>query len=218
MTDRPPGQPDRGGSGKRPDPRSAVERAADHAALERLADELLPALVAKLGATGLGELEVREGAWRVRLRRPAGATGPTRRGSERPSRSQPGHESHGHPPVALEGRRPAADPGSRNGYERGEPMAAKRAPGASPGTSGGPPRERIVATSPSVGIFQPGLAPGARVRAGDRVAIVDLLGLPQDVISPIDGIVGATLVEAGDGVEYGEPLVVVQPDTGTGER
>ena len=48
------------------------ERAADHAAIDRLTGELLPALIAKLGATGLGELEVREGAWRVRLRRPAG--------------------------------------------------------------------------------------------------------------------------------------------------
>ena len=45
--------------------------AADHAAIERLASELLPALIAKLGATGLGELEVRQDGWRVRLRRPA---------------------------------------------------------------------------------------------------------------------------------------------------
>ena len=37
------------------DPRSAAERTADHAAIDRLADELLPALVAKLSATGLGE-------------------------------------------------------------------------------------------------------------------------------------------------------------------
>ena len=50
--------------------RGPAERAADHAAIDRLTDELLPALIAKLGATGLGELEVREGAWRVRLRRP----------------------------------------------------------------------------------------------------------------------------------------------------
>ena len=47
--------------------------AADHAAIDRLASELLPALIAKLGATGLGELEVRQDGWRVRLRRPADA-------------------------------------------------------------------------------------------------------------------------------------------------
>ena len=63
----------------RPD-RSPAERSADHAAIDRLSGELLPALIAKLGATGLGELEIHEGAWHVRLRRPAeGApTGSTR--------------------------------------------------------------------------------------------------------------------------------------------
>ena len=52
--------------------RSPAERSADHAAIDRLSGELLPALIAKLGATGLGELEIHEGAWHVRLRRPAG--------------------------------------------------------------------------------------------------------------------------------------------------
>ena len=62
---------------RRPE-RDAAERAADHASIDRLTMELLPALIARLGATALGELEVREGAWRVRLRRPAnGASGTT---------------------------------------------------------------------------------------------------------------------------------------------
>ena len=202
-------------AGRRDDPRTPAERAADHAALERLSDGLLPALVAKLGATGLGELEVREGAWRVRLRRAPGATSPSRRGADRPSRAQPGHEGHGHAPVAIEPGR-SVDP-SRNGHERGEPITAERHAGS--GNAAGD-ATRILATSPTVGIFRPGLAPGARVRAGDRVATVDLLGLPQDVVSPIDGIVGATLVEAGDGVEYGEPLVEVHeaPPVAAGER
>ena len=52
----------------------AAARAADHAAIDRLTEELLPALIAKLGATGLGELEVRQGGWRIRLRRPATAS------------------------------------------------------------------------------------------------------------------------------------------------
>ena len=36
---------------------------------ERLIEEVLPALVARLGVGRLAELEVRSGAWRVRLRR-----------------------------------------------------------------------------------------------------------------------------------------------------
>jgi acetyl-CoA carboxylase biotin carboxyl carrier protein len=39
------------------------------AGLEELTDEVLPALIARLRASRLGELEVRTGAWRVRLRR-----------------------------------------------------------------------------------------------------------------------------------------------------
>jgi hypothetical protein len=58
------------------DGRSEKARAADHAAIDRLADELLPALAAKLAATGLGEIEVREDQWKVRIRRPGGE-GPT---------------------------------------------------------------------------------------------------------------------------------------------
>ena len=62
--------------------RNAAERAADHAGIDRLTTELLPSLMAKLTATGLGELEVREGAWKVRLRRPAEGAGVA---TERPS-------------------------------------------------------------------------------------------------------------------------------------
>jgi acetyl-CoA carboxylase biotin carboxyl carrier protein len=203
MTDRP--QP------RRADQRTTVERAADHAALEGLADGLLPALIAKLGASGLGELEVREGTWRVRLRRPLGASAgiaATRRPADRAGRVQPGHEGHGHAPAAIEARRGgsrAMGGHSTNGTDPGEPIAAERHAEA---TAEEP---RLTALSPAVGVFRPGLAPGARVRAGDRVAVVDQLGIPVDVTSPVDGIVGATLVDAGDAVEYGEALVVVEP-------
>ncbi len=37
--------------------------------LARVADELLPPLVARLGVSDLGEIEVRRGTWRVRIRR-----------------------------------------------------------------------------------------------------------------------------------------------------
>src|SRR5262245_29701880 len=61
--------------------------------------------MAKLGSTNLGELEVREGEWHVRLRRPYGVgPGEGRRAGDKPSRSQPGHEGHGHGRAAPEGR------------------------------------------------------------------------------------------------------------------
>lgn len=178
-------------------------RLADHAAIDRLTEELLPALVAKLGASGLGEIEIREGTWRVRLRRPAGSADGTlhgRRSTDRPSRPQPGHAGHGHAPAAVEGHRPAA-------IRDGTAMTA-----IGPGRPASEPSRdpnRAVATSPAVGIFQPRpeMRPGTRVRAGDRLGFVDVLGVRQEVVSPVDGRVGATVVEAGEAVEYGQELV-----------
>ena len=163
--------------------RDPAERAADHAAIDRLTAELLPALIAKLGATGLGELEVREGAWRVRLRRPGGPAGRERRASDR-AVERSGDRVHQPPP------------------------RAHHAPSHATVRSD----SRSVATSPAVGIFQPrkDLTAGARVRAGDRLGAVDMLGVAQEVVAPIDGIVGTSLVEAGEAVEYGQDLVAIE--------
>jgi pyruvate/2-oxoglutarate dehydrogenase complex dihydrolipoamide acyltransferase (E2) component len=38
-----------------------------------------------------------------------------------------------------------------------------------------------------------------------------MLGIPQEVVAPIDGIVGASLVEPGQAVEYGQELVIIEP-------
>jgi len=84
------------------DPR--IER--DHAAISDLADDVLPALIAKLATSGLGEIEVREGAWKARLRRPAGAD--DRKGSGRGSVG--GHSGQGHAPAAGRPRPPGVLP------------------------------------------------------------------------------------------------------------
>ena len=209
----------------RADSRTPEARAVDHATIDRLADELVPALAAKLATTGLGEIEVREGDWRLRVRRPPDGPNLGRRATDRPSRSQPGHAGHGHAPAALEGHkaaRPAvAAAHSTNGSAPAAPVqaraeskdAARRRSDADP--------HRVTARSPAVGIFQPksGVRPGTRVRAGDRLGVVDMLGVPQDVVAPADGVVGAGLVDAGDAVEYGQELVVVElmtPAAGAG--
>lgn len=187
--------------------RDAVERAADHAAIDHLAGELLPALIAKLGATGLGELEVREGDWRVRLRRPAVDAVPTRSGPGRDKRSSDRDRSE---------RGDRSDRGDRT--ERGERNADRAARATQhathdpdvTGTGGG--ASRSVATSPAVGVFQPraDLATGSRVRSGDRLGAVDMLGIAQEVVAPIDGVVGASLVEPGEAVEYGQELIRIE--------
>lgn len=37
-----------------------------------------------------------------------------------------------------------------------------------------------------------------------------MLGVPQEVVAPTDGVVGASLAEGGDAVEYGQELVVIE--------
>jgi len=206
------------------DPRSADERAADHAAIDRLAEELLPALVAKLSASGLGEIEVGEGSWTVRVRRTADAVaGHGRRLTDRPSRSQPGHAGHGHAPGGFEGHRGAREPKaavtaySTNGATpaTGEVAAPSSAAGPQAASRSGEEaadRYRVVATSPAVGVFQPRAEAksGTRVRSGDRLGAVDMLGIPQEVVAPADGVVGASLVEPGQTVEYGQELVIIE--------
>ena len=189
---------------------SGPDRDADRAAIAGSIGELLPALIAKLGATGLAELEVRQNGLRVRLRRPTeGSASRDRRSTDRADRgdrtvragsasSGPGH-STGLAPVGP-------------GRDGREPREGRDGRAASPRDD-----NRAVATSPAVGIFQPrsSARAGTRVRAGDRIGTVDMLGVPQDVVAPNDGVVGANLVEPGDAVEYGQGLVVIEFATAT---
>lgn len=181
------------------DPRDPPERAEDHAAIGRLADGLVPALIARLARSQLAELEVQEGDWRVCLRRPSvSAAQPAKAASDRASRVSAGQDAHGHPRSAGEGKR-------RNPIETDSTNGA----GGGKAGKGLEAVTRAVATSPAVGVFQPGSRSkaGTTVRTGDRLGVVDLLGVPQDVLAPADGVVGATLVEAGTAVEYGQELI-----------
>jgi biotin carboxyl carrier protein len=185
--------------------------AADHATIDRLAGELLPALIAKLGATGLGELEVHQDGWRVRLRRPAdGSPARERRPSGGAARTQPGHAGHGHGPLPTEGHRGARPTAvSTNGATPGQHVAV--GPGRSlPADI--PTDGPAVAVSPAVGVLRlnPDVTAGRRVRAGDQLGVVDMLGVPQEIVAPVDGVLGEQLVDNGDAVEYGQELVVIE--------
>jgi biotin carboxyl carrier protein len=171
----------------------------DHRAIDCLADDLLPALIAKLAAGDLGEIEIREGAWKARLRKPAGSSRSAARAAIealQASSARAGAAERG-PVEAAHGRKDA-------------PAEIEDVP--------------IMAVSPAVGVFQPrkDLAVGLAVRAGDRLGTVDVLGVREDVVSPIDGVVGTSLVEAGEAVEYGQGLIrIAMPEKraqlGTGE-
>jgi acetyl-CoA carboxylase biotin carboxyl carrier protein len=103
------------------------------------------------------------------------------------------------------------------------PVAKASSPAASPAA---PPVDEATPTdgtaieSPSVGLFwrapSPGAPPfvevGQKVAAGDTVAIVEVMKLMNHVASPVDGVVTAILVENGGAVEYGQTIVVVDPE------
>jgi biotin carboxyl carrier protein len=189
---------------------STADRLAAHEGISALADGLLPALIARLGSTQLGELEVREGDWHVRLRRPATAEardGREPRGdrADRAARAAAGHEGHAHV-RGMDGHRSGRPAGAHvdgasatNGTGVPKPEHAPPSQDRAPG----------VATSPAVGVFQPGprATAGTRVRTGDTLGVVDVLGVPQEILAPVDGIVRETLVEAGTAVEYSQELV-----------
>ena len=160
--------------------------------IARLADELLPVLIARLEASALGELEVREDGWRVRLRRPLQLNG----------------RSAGDEPLLLgrvgEGTRPPGGSGSTGGQAPAEGRPA----------GGRAERKRAQVTSPAVGYFLPrdDLVPGTSLRNGDVIGHVDVLGVRQEVVAPIDGVLARLDVASGQAVEYGQLIGRLEPD------
>ena len=162
----------------------------DHAAIRRIADELLPALMARLEASSLGELEVSQDGWRLRLRKPLDRVSST------------GDAPPGTAPAA----RGARGDRSRDGSRDGSPAKGVGRPERT--SERNEPARRAI-TSPAVGTFHPraGSGLGRAVRAGDVVGHVEVLGVPQEVLAPFDGTLGRVLVEPGQVVEYGEQLM-----------
>lgn len=104
-----------------------------------------------------------------------------------------------------------------------EPAAESAAPEAvhtEPTHATPVPLTGMVVESPSVGLFwrapAPGAPPfvevGARIAAGETVAIVEVMKLMSHVVSPVDGVVAEIRVENGAPVEFGQALVIVDPE------
>jgi acetyl-CoA carboxylase biotin carboxyl carrier protein len=108
---------------------------------------------------------------------------------------------------------PVAEEASATGGNGGSPAAT--GPAADAAQAKGTKIE-----SPSVGLFwrapSPGAPPfveiGQRVAAGETVAIVEVMKLMNHVAAPVDGVVTGILVENGASVEFGQPIVVVDPE------
>jgi acetyl-CoA carboxylase biotin carboxyl carrier protein len=142
--------------------------------------ELIRALAKLLDETGLTEIEFERGGQRVRVAR--------------------------HGPAAV-----AVAPVVRASTTEATPLASGS------GTVD-PSKHPGVVTSPMVGTCyrapEPGARPfvevGARVRAGDPLLIVEAMKTMNQIPAPRAGTVIQILIEDGQPVEFGEPLMIVE--------
>jgi biotin carboxyl carrier protein len=161
--------------------------------IARLADDVLPTLVARLERSRLGEIEVRQDGWRVRLRRNLVASD----GAEHT--------------VATSARR-AERKVDRPGADRSTDSTADgRLQPLHPIDRGA-----VEITSPGVGYFLPreGTAVGTSVRGGDVLGHVDVLGVRHDVVAPEDALLVALEAQSGQAVEYGQLLARLERRSG----
>jgi acetyl-CoA carboxylase biotin carboxyl carrier protein len=107
--------------------------------------------------------------------------------------------------------------------EAPEPEAESPAPEAvhtEPTHATPQPLTGMVVESPSVGLFwrspspgaPPFVEPGTHVSADDTLAIVEVMKLMNHLVAPAAGTVRAILAENGARVEYGQPLIAIDPD------
>jgi acetyl-CoA carboxylase biotin carboxyl carrier protein len=144
----------------------------------------LKTLIELVESSGIAELEIEEGEERVRITR-AVAPSPTST-------------------VVL----PATLP----------PTAAAGTPGALPVVPVSPVEaEGHQVKSPMVGTFYRAASPGAKpfvevgdsVQVGDTLCIIEAMKLMNEIESDQAGIVKQVLVENGQPVEFGQPLVAI---------
>jgi acetyl-CoA carboxylase biotin carboxyl carrier protein len=147
----------------------------------------LKTLIELVEGSGIAELEISEGEERVRITRSL-------------------------PPVA------AAPAAAHPATTATSMMLASGERGQAPGapTPAAEPEGHVV-KSPMVGTFYRSASPGAKpfvevgdeVKAGDALCIIEAMKLMNEIEADRAGVVKAILVENGQPVEYGQPLVVI---------
>lgn len=104
-----------------------------------------------------------------------------------------------------------------------DPSRAVIAPPAAPASAPVAPSEGPTAPdahivkSPMVGTFYRSATPGAKpfvevgdtVKAGQAICIIEAMKLMNEIEADKDGVVKAIMVENGQPVEYGEPLMMI---------
>ncbi|MGB5080543.1 MAG: acetyl-CoA carboxylase biotin carboxyl carrier protein [Burkholderiales bacterium] len=108
---------------------------------------------------------------------------------------------------------PASSPPAAAAVAVAQPIAPVAAP--QPEAPAG--LEGHLVKSPMVGTFYRAPAPGAKsfvevgdsVKAGQAICVIEAMKLMNEIEADKDGIVKAIMVENGQPVEYGEPLMMI---------
>jgi acetyl-CoA carboxylase biotin carboxyl carrier protein len=98
------------------------------------------------------------------------------------------------------------------------PAVAAPAPAAAPAAAASKADSKNAVTSPMVGTAyrspSPGADPfveiGANVKEGQTVLIIEAMKTMNQIAAPRSGTVTAILVDSGDPVEFGQPLIVIE--------
>lgn len=152
--------------------------------------KLVRRLAQMLTETDLSEIEVEKGDLRIRVARTITAATVT------VAAPAPAHAVVAPPPAAAAAPAPSAS------------AAAVLDAGLHPGAVSSP----MVGTayrrpSPDAKAF---VEIGSQVKAGDKVLLVEAMKTFNEIVAPRAGTVTAILVEDGQPVEYGEPLLVIE--------
>jgi acetyl-CoA carboxylase biotin carboxyl carrier protein len=152
----------------------------------------LKKLIDLVEESGISELEVTEGEEKVKIVK----NGPGGKGAD--SLSVPARAGGGVPAAA------AVAP-------------AMSASTVSPADEAPTSFEGHLVKSPMVGTFYRSASPGAKVfvevgdtvKVGQAICIIEAMKLMNEIEADKDGVIKAILVESGQPVEYGEPLMMI---------
>ena len=146
----------------------------------------LKTLIELVESSGIAELEIEEGEERVRITR---AVAP----SPAPTVVAPAALANGGAPPAAPAAAPApppAAPAEVEGHQVKSPMVGTFYRSASPGA-------------------KPFVEVGDSVQVGDTLCIIEAMKLMNEIESDKAGVVKQVLIENGQPVEFGQPLVAI---------
>jgi acetyl-CoA carboxylase biotin carboxyl carrier protein len=146
--------------------------------------DLIRAIARLVGESDLTEIEVQKGDLRIRA-----ARAPAQAHAAMTTIALPPHS----PPPAAKPPATPAPPPSQYDYANAvkSPMV---------GTA-------YLRPNPD---SKPFIEIGARVSAGDKLLLIEAMKTFNDIVAPKSGVVTTILVEDGQPVEYGEPLLVIE--------